>query len=640
MPVCVGVAVDEVRGIALTAFLAGGFDYDHRYVLDAWESHRHFHLGHVFVPRRDGASCTEIACAFVGFCFFLTYGIHDGRTFTCTADCHVALAVTADDGCLVARRGHGGVRGEVGAVGRAEKEAHDVRHGFHVVFRQGRTLSAAVAAEAGHCRVKVDVRRVALRQLVGMRGQHQFERAPRQDGGGQTSGGHELDAVARSVGQGGPAHFLAVGHVLRFAVVDELVFHSAFVAFNELACLSVVVVVERSAAVVGVAAVFRVDLEGVADAGKVEFGIVGSDGRREFDASVGIDGPCDLRVELEVVRAGGLVLMFGEFVGAGCRTAADGRLVGSLRLDVERNDYGAVLACVAVGGQRAVSHVVQAVLYPRVPGPVVVVDLRPVGVELRAVAVGDDFVRAVGEVIDRAGILVEACGELVALDGDEVLLVGHAELAALGHRGDGGPSGGFLHEQLFLHLDIAFLCPRHVLAQAELHFDEVLRLGLERGVVVRNGVAERVAGAELHARSAEGVAAVDGKAVLEERPRHLVVAVDGDEVVFVGHAYLSLRHVDGQDVHVLVNLLHLVVLGLRRKVGVHQAVHAEDAVVWFVAEVAAIGDEATARGLVVVVEAVVNPLPDGAAADVVGRLDSIPIINQVADGVAHRVRVF
>ena len=597
-------------------------------------------MGHVFIPSRDGSARAEVERTVVGFCFFLTYGIHDGRTFTCTADCHVALAVTADDGRLVARRGHCGVRREVSAGGRTKQEAHDVRHGFHVVLGQGRTLSAAVAAEAGHCRVEVDVRRVALRQLVGMRGQHQFERAPRQDGGGQLSGGHELDAVARSVGQGSPAHFLAVGHVLRFAVVDELVFHSAFVAFNELACLSVVVVVERSAAVIGVAAVFRVDLEGVTDAGKVELGIVGGDGRRELDAAVGIDGPRELRVELEVVRAGGLVLVLGEFVGTGCRAAADGRLVGSLRLDVERNDYGAVLTRVAVGGQRAVSHVVQAVLYPCVPGPVVVVDLRPVGVELRSVAVGNDFVRAVGEVIDRAGLLVEAGGELVALDGDEVLVVGHVELAAFGHGGDGGPAGGFLHEQLFLHLDIAFLRPRHVLAQAELHFDEILRLGVERGVVVRNGVGERVAGAELHARATEGVAAVDGQAVAVERPRHLIVAVDGDEVVFVGHAYLSLRHVDGQDVHVLVNLFHLVVLRFRGQVGVHQAVHAEDAVVRLVAEVAAIGDEAVARGFVVVVEAVVNPLPDGAAADVVGRFDSIPIVYEVADGVAHGVRVF
>ena len=640
MPVRVGIIVDEVRCVALTGLLTGGLGHDQRYLVDTLESSRSFHLGHVLVPGSHGSALTQVECAFVRLSFSFAYGILDDGIGALAFDSHLAEAVGGNDGSLIARRRNGSAGREVSAPNGTHKETHDARRSLNMVLSQRRTLSATVTAKAHYGCVDVDIRSVARRQLVGMRSQHDVERAPWQYGGGHTVGGDELDAVARSVGQGGPAHILAVGHVLRFAKVDKLVFHRALVKFDKLPRLAVIVVIDRSATVVGVVGIIRIDLHGVTDAGQVERRIVGADGRREFDTAVDVNCPVEGRVELKVIRTERLILVVGDFVRTLVGPATYGGAIRSLRLDVEREHHGAVLAGVAVGRKGAVLQVVQAVLNPSVESPVVVVGLRAIGVELGSVAVGDDAVTVIYELADSTGLLVETHAKLVAHDVVSVVRADELELSTLSHRSDGGPAFGFLHQQLFLHLHIAFLGPRHVLAQLELHFDEVLRLSVERGVVVGQGVVECVAGAEDHTRTHELVIALYGLAVLVERPSHLIVRIEGNEVVLVGHAYLSLRHVDGQDGHVLVDLLHLVVLRFRRQVGVHHTVEAEGAVVGLVAEVTAIGDEAVARLFVIVVDAVVNPLPDGTATEEVGRLDSVPVVHKVARGVTHRVAVF
>ena len=90
---------------------------------------------------------------------------------------------------------------------------------------------------------------------------------------------------------------------------------------------------------------------------------------------------------------------------------------------------------------------------------------------------------------------------------------------------------------------------------------------------------------------------------------------------------------------VLVHLLHLVVLRLGLHVAEDDAVHDELAVVGRIAEVASVGQVA-ASVLRVVHHRLVNPVPDGAAAEEVRRLDGVPVVLQVAHGVAHRVGIF
>ena len=131
---------------------------------------------------------------------------------------------------------------------------------------------------------------------------------------------------------------------------------------------------------------------------------------------------------------------------------------------------------------------------------------------------------------------------------------------------------------------------------------------------------------------------MDAYAVLVERPYNLIV-VERLEVVLVEDFNLSLLDVLGGDAHVLVNLLHFIILCLGGEVGAHHAVHAERAVVGLVAEVAAVGPEALAGGLVVIVHGLVHPVPDGAADEEIGAFDGVPVVDEVTAGIAHGVGI-
>ena len=72
--------------------------------------------------------------------------------------------------------------------------------------------------------------------------------------------------MAAPVGEGAPAHFLAVTHGLRFGQHDVLSGYIAAVQFDELTRLAVVVVVHGAAAVVVEGVQFGRKLHGVADA--------------------------------------------------------------------------------------------------------------------------------------------------------------------------------------------------------------------------------------------------------------------------------------------------------------------------------------------------------------------------------------
>ena len=89
---------------------------------------------------------------------------------------------------------------------------------------------------------------------------------------------------------------------------------------------------------------------------------------------------------------------------------------------------------------------------------------------------------------------------------------------------------------------------------------------------------------------------------------------------------------------ILINVLHFKVARFRRAVRQDGAVEYELAAVGMVVEVAAVGEHPlpVRQGLV---QALVHPVPDGAAHDAVGRFNSLPVVRQVAHGVHHVVRV-
>ena len=129
---------------------------------------------------------------------------------------------------------------------------------------------------------------------------------------------------------------------------------------------------------------------------------------------------------------------------------------------------------------------------------------------------------------------------------------------------------------------------------------------------------------------------LDTLAVLPQRPYYLI-ATQRLKVVLVEYLDATLGHVDSLDTHILINLLHLKVLCLGRKVGAHDTVHTEHTVVRLVvhAEVATIAPVLLAGLRVDVVQSLVYPVPDGTTHKEVGALYGVPVVNEVAHGVTH-----
>ena len=72
--------------------------------------------------------------------------------------------------------------------------------------------------------------------------------------------------------------------------------------------------------------------------------------------------------------------------------------------------------------------------------------------------------------------------------------------------------------------------------------------------------------------------------------------------------------------------------------GTHHTIHAEHAIIGFVAKVATIRPIASAVGSVVI-HGLVYPVPDSTAHDEVIALNDVPIVHQVADCVTHGVGI-
>ena len=174
----------------------------------------------------------------------------------------------------------------------------------------------------------------------------------------------------------------------------------------------------------------------------------------------------------------------------------------------------------------------------------------------------------------------------------------------------------------------------------ELHFEEVFLCGIEgiAAVVELKGSAFTRLDGGLVGRKELLREGRNRMSVFIERPAHLIVG-ERLEVVFVENLDTAHTCVNGFDTDVLIDFLHLEILRFGREVGAHHTVHTEHAVVGFVAKVTAISPIARAVGGVVE-HGLVDPVPNGTAHDVVVAFDDSPIVDQVADGVTHRVGVF
>ena len=106
----------------------------------------------------------------------------------------------------------------------------------------------------------------------------------------------------------------------------------------------------------------------------------------------------------------------------------------------------------------------------------------------------------------------------------------------------------------------------------------------------------------------------------------VVIFIDVGEIVAVDHTDVTtVMH----ELQRLIDVLHLVIVGMGFAVGTNQTVDAEVDVVGFVAKVTTVGEVA------VFLQSLVHPVPDGAATDGRVGVNHVPVLLQVAHGVAH-----
>ena len=460
---------------------------------------------------------------------------------------------------------------------------------------------------------------------------HQLKCAPRQRRGAHLTVGHEGHAVALGVGERTPAHIFAVAHRLGLGQHDVLLTHETFVRFDELSRLAVAVVVHRAAAVVGKAVQFLRQLHGITDARELYLRVVGGDVTLQLDTTIGIDGVDLIRGEFEIIGAERLRLVVHNLVDClGIAVAV--RIivvsaVGGLAFDGEAEAQRAVFRNLLRESGGFVLEIVQTELRPAIIHPVVVVGTGAEGVELGAKSGFDDRLSAVVEGVEATGELIE--GHFVALSAHLHEISFHRRLChATLLRGSDRRSGrSFAHGELFFHLHVALVGPRLLFGEQELNLHEILLRRVETIVAVVEGVVLSFARPEGEARFGERTVdhALNGATVCVERPAN-VVAGEVGEVVFVEDLDASGARVHTGHAHVLIYLLDFVVLSLRGEVGTHHSVHAEHAVVGFVAEVAAVAPIARAVGCIVV-DGLIHPVPNGTAHDEVIALNDVPIVN-------------
>ena len=379
-------------------------------------------------------------------------------------------------------------------------------------MRQRTALAAGVTTQTCYHGIDGEVVDVALGQLVGMCSHSHVHSTVVQSRNGIRLLVHDKDTLALGIAERGPACLLVVAHLLRLGPVGELLGHGRRELLDELACLAVVVVVDRTAAIVCEAVVLCRNAHLITKSCQYYAGVVGCDGSLQFNRTVGIDGPYLVGGELEVVGTEGTVGILLQSVDTAVVAsvlALQACCVGSLGDNGAGNLHVTVLLLYHLCVLGTVLQVVQTVGKPGLVAPVVVAHEGTECIQTGTITGNDNALATINQLIDSTLLHVELNLEALTLDGLESLVGIGRNLKFAGilcHLADSrGGHRGTCHEQLLLELGIALLCPRHVVAKEELYLHEYLVLGIERSEVVGESVNGLLAWLECHAWTLYGL---------------------------------------------------------------------------------------------------------------------------------------
>ena len=280
-----------------------------------------------------------------------------------------------------------------------------------------------------------------------------------------------------------------------------------------------------------------------------------------------------------------------------------------------------------------VLEVIQTVCIPCLVSPVVIVNPCTKSVQLWSTTIWNDSLTIVLKVINSTLSEVESCCKGLAREDNLVVLYGrHIHLT---YCTESWTSRCCLHRQLLLSLNIACLCPRHIMLETIGYVEEVLLIRVK--TLVESCYCNALMASCWYATQFK-ITFLNGYTISCQAVRHGITTKVIRVVVLIEHVQSSCLSVLPTCTNILVNLLHLIILWLWSLITEDDTVHNKLSVVRRITEVTTVS-EVTLAVLCVVIHTLVNPIPDGTTHKEVGRLHCLPVVNEVTNSVTHRMGI-
>ena len=254
--------------------------------------------------------------------------------------------------------------------------------------------------------------------------------------------------------------------------------------------------------------------------------------------------------------------------------------------------------------------------------------------EVRDTAVLDNGIAIENVAGKRTRLLVESNLEVGTFDG-EAADTGNLLGAQSADIHFGRPGLVIVDAELFMSDTVARLRPEFILLEAEIDIQMVFRTDCRLDVRQLDGNFLLLEGPDVQLRAAQ-LAVLDNLAVFPELPDTFEEVAEVLEQVAVLDFDFALRGVDVLHAQLAILILDFPHFRLNRTVGEHEAVRAE---VVIVLPVAPHATEFPVRSALVV-QALVNEIPDKATEGARVAIEGIHVFLQIAHGVAHGVFVF
>ena len=362
-----------------------------------------------------------------------------------------------------------------------DDEFHLMKRSLYPVIGKRASLTTTVSSKSRNLAVYMQICSVALRQLMRMRSKCKLQSTPWQCRSRHTAAcviGNNLQSCSLSIRQCAPADILTVAHTLRLGEVHELLFHLACIESDERACLAVGIVVERSTSVISIVVELFRQFHHISQPRKDNRRVATDDAACHTYVSVGIYGISLCSQEVEIIF---LHLVASNYFLKRLTCLSRAMACASLGWSLTAHGiYNAHATIRVVDNNRPchsiMTQVVESILEPLAPCPVVVVYRSTEGIYPRSTSWLYDILASIYKLADTSVGIVEAQAEGIACDGNGIRAVVYNKRRM-------SLAGRLSHIilsrrtfQLFAHLHISLPCPRHILAKTQLNVEEILTI--------------------------------------------------------------------------------------------------------------------------------------------------------------------